>query len=515
MVVVLLGDDEQWPEQWKTPAVQFLCLSDRDGFTDFDWGTLELLPDLVVLDQPGSPRFLALFSQVKFHFSENRTQIASWSENPSPREVFICHNAGILLLHPGLLERHPSLENLPKPVLPGSPRPEVLNLENQGFALGLHKDLTQSFLEGQNPTALFWHLRNAFSLVSNPDILVFILKDRPHIKATIFAGPDLVTAECDNFLRFCQQDFLNTDRFVDLEAMVIEYLERDQRQITGRGRGALSSYWFHELKDAQGVSLGTVHSGSFSNQYFTPLVERRLSSVAVLAGPLVGMMLRDQHLSKRLTSLRTLFGKFLPDTVVEKLLAADQDSPMEEGRKQELAILFSDIRGFTSITERNGAEAVVGFLNHHFDAMVAAIVANGGVVDKFIGDAIVAVFGIDPLPISPAEAATRAAQAMIANLKSVEVSGLLLDGNTYRIGIGLHYGEVVLGYLGSDEKTAFTVIGKAVETAELLESSTKAYQVDILVSGELRERVLTDVLKFQDLGTMEDAEGEALRLYTV
>ncbi len=515
MFVVFLGDASLWPGQWNTPEVQFLCLTDRDGFADFEWASLESLPDLVVLDQPGAQGFLALFHQLRLHFSENRTQLASWSALPTMREIFVCHNAGVLLLHPGLLELNPSWETLTKPVVSGSPRPELLNLENQGFALGLHQGLTLSFLEGQNPTALFWHLRDAFSLVSNPDILVFILKDRPHVKASVFAGPDLVTAECDNFLRFCQQDFLNTDRFVDLEAMVVEYLERDQRKITGRGRGALSSYWFQELKDAQGVSLGTVHSGSFSNQYFTPLVERRLSSLAVLVGPLVGMMQRDQHLSKRLMSLRTLFGKFLPDTVVEKLLDAETDSPMEEGRKQELAILFSDIRGFTSITERNGAEAVVGFLNHHFDAMVAAIVANGGVVDKFIGDAIVAVFGIKASAISPAEAAAHAARAMIANLKTVEVSGLLLDGNAYRIGIGLHYGEVVLGYLGSDEKTSFTVIGKAVETAELLESSTKAYQVDILASGELRDKVLTDTLQFQDLGTMEDAEGESLRVYTV
>ncbi|MEI8093463.1 MAG: adenylate/guanylate cyclase domain-containing protein [Spirochaetales bacterium] len=515
MFVVLLGDAALWPEVWRAPPLQFLCLASDDGFADFDGGSLDTVPDLVVLDQPGAPGFLALLNHLKFQFSENRTRLVAWSGTPSPREVFVCHNAGLLLLHPGLVEELPSLEALPRPVLPGSPRPEALNLENLGFALSLHQNLTQSFLESQNPTALFWHLRNAFSLVSNPDILVFILKDRPQIKATIFSGPGLATTECDYFLRFCQQDFLGTDRFVDLESMEVEYLEKDQRLLTGRGRGALSSYWFHELKDPQGTSLGTVHSGSFSNQYFTPLVERRLSYLAVLVGPLVGMMQRGQQLSRRFVSLRALFGKFLPDPVVEKLLAAEQDGPLEEGRKQELAILFSDIRGFTSITERNGAEAVVGFLNRHFDAMVTAIVAHGGVVDKFIGDAIVAVFGINPLPTSAAEAAARAARAMMATLNTVDLSGLALEGNAYRIGIGLHFGEVVLGYLGSDEKTSFTVIGKAVETAELLESSTKLYHVDILASGELRDQIQAEDLAFIDLGKLEDAEGDTLRVYTV
>jgi len=146
--------------------------------------------------------------------------------------------------------------------------------------------------------------------------------------------------------------------------------------------------------------------------------------------------------------------------------------------------------------------------------MVAPIVANGGVVDKFIGDAIVAVFGIDNGCTSPCESAVRAAKTMIAAIPGVDIKGMMLDGDAYRIGIGIHYGEVVMGYLGSDEKTSFTVIGDTIEIAEVLESSTKIFKVDILLSSAVKEMIQSDDLFFRDLGELEE-EGNALHVFTV
>ncbi len=395
---------------------------------------------------------------------------------------------------------------------PGSAEPPP-SIDSPAIALGLYRSLSRAFGARSDPAALCGHLHDALALLGDPEILVFMLHGRPRGEIRIFAGPGISRSDCDYFLQFCRQDFLDTDRFIDLKAMDIRYPNFEEGRVAA-GRG-ISSYWHCPLEDAEGRPIGTIHLGNSGNRYFTPLIATSFEELTGKAGALIASMRRDLALTVRLRSLRSLFGKFLPEAVIERLLSDDREGRLDEGRRQELAILFSDIRSFTTITERNGAEAVVQFLNHHFDAMVAPITANGGTVDKFIGDAIVAVFGMEEGGPPPCEAALRAAVAMIEAIPRVELQGLSLEGGRYRIGIGVHFGELVLGYLGSEAKTAFTVIGKTIEIAEGLESSTKAFKVDILLSEEVRSRVNSDDLVFRDLGLVEAEEGEGLHVYTV
>ena len=155
------------------------------------------------------------------------------------------------------------------------------------------------------------------------------------------------------------------------------------------------------------------------------------------------------------------------------------------GERKTVAVLFSDLRGFTTFSENAQPSEVVTRLNQYFDRMVFAVTSNGGTVDKFIGDAVMAVFGgLIPLK-NPAESALDAALAMRAELVKLN-----LEWGTHGLapldnGIGIHFGDVLQGPIGSTERKEFTVIGDVVNTASRLESATKEMHSSVLVSEAL------------------------------
>ncbi len=190
---------------------------------------------------------------------------------------------------------------------------------------------------------------------------------------------------------------------------------------------------------------------------------------------------------KERDKLRATFGKYMTQTVMEHLMSGKVQLG---GETLTVTILFSDIRSFTSISERmNDAQALVGLLNEYFTEMVTIVMEEDGVVDKYIGDAIMAVFGA---PVSKPDDAVRAARA------AVRMRVALADLNTrlvargvtpLRTGIGIHTGVVVAGNIGSEARMEYTVIGDAVNLASRLESSTKELGVDVLISAETNELV--------------------------
>lgn len=154
------------------------------------------------------------------------------------------------------------------------------------------------------------------------------------------------------------------------------------------------------------------------------------------------------------------------------------------GTKEEITILFSDIRGFTDISESLSAEKVVDMLNTYFSSMTEIIFREQGTVDKFIGDAIMAFWGAPIRIDNHADQALKSAMAMIIQLEQVN---LLLKEKGYpeiKIGVGLNTGEVVLGNIGSEQKLDYTVIGDNVNLASRLEGLTKAYVRPILMAEE-------------------------------
>ena len=158
--------------------------------------------------------------------------------------------------------------------------------------------------------------------------------------------------------------------------------------------------------------------------------------------------------------------------------------------KRNVVILMCDIRSFTSISEINKAEDVVNFLNTYFTHMVNIVKKYGGTVDKFIGDAIKVLFGA---PISYNDNAQRAVQAaieMYSQLNEIPCGNLKFpDGIKLDIGIGIHQGEVIVGQIGSVDKSNYTVIGDTVNLASRLEGLTKIYGSKIVISQAVRDEL--------------------------
>jgi len=183
-------------------------------------------------------------------------------------------------------------------------------------------------------------------------------------------------------------------------------------------------------------------------------------------------------------NLRTTFGKYMTESVMQHLLSG---KVRLGGETLTVTILFSDIRSFTSISEKMEAHALVGLLNEYFTEMVGIVMRHNGVVDKYIGDAILAVFGA---PVPHADDAKNAALAA-ADMRDALVKlneRLATRGIApLRTGIGLHTGEVVAGNIGSEQRMEYTVIGDAVNVASRLEGATKDLGVEVLMSAATYE----------------------------
>jgi adenylate cyclase len=189
---------------------------------------------------------------------------------------------------------------------------------------------------------------------------------------------------------------------------------------------------------------------------------------------------------KERDKLRSTFGKYMTASVVEHLMSGKVQLG---GETIAVTILFSDIRSFTTISEKMNAQALVALLNEYFTEMVGIVMAEDGVVDKYIGDAIMAVFGAPVRrPDDPARAvraAVRMRTALVHLNEKLATRGL----GPLRTGIGIHTGEVVAGNIGSELRMEYTVIGDAVNVASRLESSTKDLAVGVLISEDTWELV--------------------------
>ena len=181
---------------------------------------------------------------------------------------------------------------------------------------------------------------------------------------------------------------------------------------------------------------------------------------------------------------KSLINKF-HGSVGEELMKGELE---RKGSRKKVTVFFSDIRGFTQFGETHSAEEVVELLNEYFGEMVGIINRNDGVVDKFIGDAIMAIWGAmseNPDPVKAVGACIEMREALVHFNKSREERGL----QQIKIGIGLHSGEAIAGTIGSDERMEYTVIGDTVNLAARIEASTKAFGTDLLISDSLSDEI--------------------------
>lgn len=218
----------------------------------------------------------------------------------------------------------------------------------------------------------------------------------------------------------------------------------------------------------------------------------------------VGLKERDK--------VKSLFSKFHGSSVADSLMNSDL---VLGGKSKQVIVFFSDIRGFTAFSESREPQEVVDMLNEYFAKMVSVINRNGGVVDKFIGDAIMAVWGA---PESSPDDASNAVKACIemrealAQLNNVRMSR---DQKPIQIGMGLHAGEAISGTIGSSERMEYTVIGNTVNTASRVEASTKSFGSDLLITEQVIEKLSRPFIT--ELAGAAEVKGrsEPIKMYKV
>ncbi|MES0810751.1 adenylate/guanylate cyclase domain-containing protein [Roseibium sp. SCPC15] len=215
--------------------------------------------------------------------------------------------------------------------------------------------------------------------------------------------------------------------------------------------------------------------------------------------PLPSSVIRElDDLSKGFNAMvggLTAFNRYVPKTLVQKLLSEGRaDAPPEE---RDVAVLFTDIAGFTSASEGMSATETAAFVNHHLSLLGTEITRQDGTIDKYIGDSVMAFWGAPDRLENPAEHAARAALGMAAAIHADNQERKSHGKQPVRIRIGIHLGPLVVGDIGAPGRVNYTVIGDTVNAASRLESLGKEIDPDaevmILASEEIASNLSNDI----------------------
>ncbi|MDO8787246.1 MAG: adenylate/guanylate cyclase domain-containing protein [Sulfuritalea sp.] len=222
----------------------------------------------------------------------------------------------------------------------------------------------------------------------------------------------------------------------------------------------------------------------FKQDFLFPVAHLQAAMMLVLIGQSLLRLRREERERKRIGQM---FGRYVSPQVVTALLASPE-LPELGGQTRQISVLFSDIRNFTTFSERLSAKEVVELLNTYLERACAVLLAEGASIDKFIGDAVMAEFGA---PLAQSDHARRALRAAVA-LRAVAVEYRVWvrqrfagrDLPEFDIGIGVHSGEAVVGNIGSSVRMEYTAIGDTVNIASRLEGKTKETGAHILASRD-------------------------------
>ena len=185
--------------------------------------------------------------------------------------------------------------------------------------------------------------------------------------------------------------------------------------------------------------------------------------------------------------VRNIFQKYVPKDVIDSVFMNPE--AMLVGQNRVLSILFSDIRSFTTISEGYSPDELVVDLNKYFEKMVDIIISRGGVIDKYIGDAIMAFFGAPVKHTDDAYQSVMAALEMQETLAEFNKERVIEGKPEFKTGIGINYGVVTVGNIGSEKKMDYTVIGDMVNLGSRLEGLTKQYKQGVIISESVYRKV--------------------------
>jgi adenylate cyclase len=201
----------------------------------------------------------------------------------------------------------------------------------------------------------------------------------------------------------------------------------------------------------------------------------------------VAIVLDDLTEKKRLEAQRALFERMVPPAIIEQI---DLDKIKLGGERKEITTLFADVRGFTSFSERLDPVELVSILNQYMSAAADAVMAQGGTIDKFLGDAVMAWFNA---PVLQSDHTLRAVKAALGIRDAIKhLNDILPPESHLAFGVGIHFGEAVLGLVGTEKRMEYTAIGDSVNTAKRVQENSAAEQ--ILISANAYEFVKDQIV---------------------
>jgi adenylate cyclase len=221
----------------------------------------------------------------------------------------------------------------------------------------------------------------------------------------------------------------------------------------------------------------------FARGTWVPMVD---PLVAVVISTFGGVAYQYAVEGREKRRVKRLFSRYVSKDVYQQLVDNPEDARLG-GNRRHMTVLFSDIRGFTAVSERGQPEAIVTQLNQYFSAMVPIVFANKGTIDKFVGDMIMALYGAPLEDPDHADHAVGTALAMTEELARLNNQWAADGMPPLDIGIGINTGDMVAGNLGSESIMSYTVIGDNVNLGSRLESLTRSFQTRVIVSDATRQ----------------------------
>ena len=253
--------------------------------------------------------------------------------------------------------------------------------------------------------------------------------------------------------------------------------------------------------------LGGCHVAFLWGRWWADVMPVPLALGITYAGTVAKNFAQEQREKRRLS-------RFFSPSVVKEIVRHKDDASLEAGRRR-MTVLFSDIRGFTSMSEKMTPEDVVTFLREYLTVMTEAVFTHGGTVDKYIGDAIMALYNVPFEAPDHAAQAVRTALAFQERLKPLAERFTARYGGTLACGVGIHTGDAVVGTIGSEQRLEYTAIGDTINLGSRLEGLTKDFNVPVIIS-EATYLEVGDLFGTRDLGEVT-VKGKAIpvKIYAV
>ena len=272
----------------------------------------------------------------------------------------------------------------------------------------------------------------------------------------------------------------------------VRILRRDEADLVGRslaelfvGRNAWVAGSLEKVRSAGKTDI-SVDTDLYVEDAKTVSVDLTTVPLVSMSDEPIGYMLMMEDITRE-KRMRSTLSRYMSKTVMDQLL--ESGDAVLGGINREVSVLFSDIRGFTSISERLGAQETVALLNEYFTDMVDIVFAHRGVLDKYMGDMIMAVFGSVLQDTNDAENAVKVGSNMMAGLRVLNERLEARGREGIRIGVGISTGDVVAGNIGSPKRLEYTVIGNRVNIAHRLEDANKYYGTSVLICNNTFQRI--------------------------